>query len=109
MMTGFGMIGMIALAGIVVRNSIILVDFIQQGLAEGRPLREACVEAGAVRLRPILLTAGAAVMGAWVIVFDPIFSGLAWSFVFGVAASTVFTLLVIPVAFALTHRTKATS
>jgi len=105
--TATGMIGMIALAGIVVRNSIILVDFIQQGLAQGRPLKEACIEAGAVRLRPILLTAGAAVMGAWVIVFDPIFSGLAWSFVFGVAASTVFTLLVIPVAFTLTHRTAA--
>jgi multidrug efflux pump subunit AcrB len=107
--TATGMIGMIALAGIVVRNSIILVDFIQQGLAEGRPLREACVEAGAVRLRPILLTAGAAVMGAWVIVFDPIFSGLAWSFVFGVAASTVFTLLVIPIAFALTHRPRVSA
>ncbi|MEZ6014842.1 MAG: efflux RND transporter permease subunit [Planctomycetota bacterium] len=107
--TATGMIGVIALAGIVVRNSIILVDFIQQGLAEGRPLLEACVEAGAVRLRPILLTAGAAVMGAWVIVFDPIFSGLAWSFVFGVAASTVFTLLVIPVMFALTYRVKRES
>jgi len=102
--TATGMIGMIALAGIVVRNAIILVDFIQQGIAAGRPVAEACLEAGAVRLRPILLTAGAAVMGAWVIVFDPIFSGLAWSFVFGIAASTVFTLLVIPVTFALLFR-----
>ena len=104
--TATGMIGVIALAGIVVRNSIILVDFIQQGIAEGRSVREACIEAGAVRLRPILLTAGAAVMGAWVIVFDPIFSGLAWSFVFGIAASTIFTLLVIPVAYALFVRAE---
>ena len=61
----------------------------------------ACVLAGAVRLRPILLTAAAAVMGAWVIVFDPIFSGLAWSFVFGIVASTFFTLLVVPAAYML--------
>jgi multidrug efflux pump subunit AcrB len=102
--TATGMIGMIALAGIVVRNSIILVDFIQQHRAQGATVVQACVEAGAVRLRPILLTAGAAVMGAWVIVFDPIFSGLAWSFVFGVAASTAFTLLIVPIAYALTQR-----
>jgi multidrug efflux pump subunit AcrB len=101
--TATGMIGMIALAGIVVRNAIILVDFVQKNRATGRAVIESCVEAGAVRLRPILLTAGAAVMGAWVIVFDPIFSGLAWSFVFGVAASTAFTLLVVPIAYALTQ------
>jgi len=100
--TATGMIGVIALAGIVVRNSIILVDFIEQNRARGMDPREACIEAGAVRLRPILLTAGAAVMGAWVIVFDPIFSGLAWSFVFGIVASTAFTLLVVPLVHALT-------
>jgi multidrug efflux pump subunit AcrB len=101
--TATGMIGIIALAGIVVRNSIILIDFIEQHRARGMTAVEACIEAGAVRLRPIALTAGAAVMGAWVIVFDPIFSGLAWSFVFGILASTAFTLLVVPVAYALTR------
>lgn len=99
--TATGMIGLIALAGIVVRNSIILIDFIEQKIARGMPIHEACVLAGAVRLRPILLTAAAAVMGAWVIVFDPIFSGLAWSFVFGIVASTFFTLLVVPAAYML--------
>ncbi|MEZ5974554.1 MAG: efflux RND transporter permease subunit [Planctomycetota bacterium] len=99
--TATGMIGLIALAGIVVRNSIILIDFIEQNVEKGMPVKEACVLAGAVRLRPIVLTAAAAVMGAWVIVFDPIFSGLAWSFVFGIIASTFFTLLVVPAAYAL--------
>ncbi|HED64317.1 MAG TPA: efflux RND transporter permease subunit [Planctomycetes bacterium] len=99
--TATGMIGMIALAGIVVRNSIILIDFIQHNCALGLSTAEACIESGAIRLRPIMLTAGAAVMGAWVIVFDPIFSGLAWSFVFGVIVSTAFTLLVIPLTYAL--------
>ncbi|MCA9002777.1 MAG: efflux RND transporter permease subunit, partial [Planctomycetes bacterium] len=99
--TATGMIGLIALAGIVVRNSIILIDFIEQNVQRGMPVKEACVLAGAVRLRPIVLTAAAAVMGAWVIVFDPIFSGLAWSFVFGVIASTFFTLLVVPAAYTL--------
>jgi len=101
--TATGMIGVIALAGIVVRNSIILVDFIEQNRARGLSAVEACIEAGAVRLRPIALTAGAAVLGAWVIVFDPIFSGLAWSFVFGIVASTGFTLLVVPIAYAATR------
>jgi multidrug efflux pump subunit AcrB len=95
------MIGLIALAGIVVRNSIILIDFIEVLRAQGRDLREAIVEAGATRLRPILLTAGAALLGAWVIVLDPIFSGLAWAFIFGIFASTGFTLLVVPTAYAL--------
>jgi len=99
--TATGMIGVIALAGIVVRNSIILIDFIEHNRAAGMPTGPACIEAGCVRLRPIFLTAGAAVMGAWVIVFDPIFSGLAWSFVFGILASTAFTLLVVPAAYAL--------
>ncbi len=102
--TATGMIGMIALAGIVVRNSIILIDFIHHHEAKGLPVEDACCEAGVIRLRPILLTAGAAVLGAWVIVFDPIFSGLAWSFVFGIVASTAFTVLVIPLVYILTHR-----
>ena len=73
------MIGMIALAGIVVRNSIILIDFIHHSLARGLSLDDAILEAGAMRLRPILLTAGAAMLGSAVITLDPIFSGLAWS------------------------------
>ena len=97
--TATAMIGMIALAGIVVRNSIILVDFVRHRLAEGVPLREAVLQSGMSRLRPIVLTAGAAMLGAWPITLDPIFSGLAWSLVFGVLASTAFTLVVIPVAY----------
>ncbi|HEY8369148.1 MAG TPA: efflux RND transporter permease subunit, partial [Thermodesulfobacteriota bacterium] len=98
--TATAMIGMIALAGIVVRNSIILIDFIDARLAEGgRSITEAVLDAGAVRIRPILLTAGAAMLGAWVIVFDPIFSGLAWSFLFGIFASTLFTVAVVPVIY----------
>jgi len=95
--TATGMIGMIALSGIVVRNSIILIDFIQVLIAEGREsAREAVIEAGAVRIKPILLTAGTSMMGTWVMVLDPIFSGLAWSFIFGILTSTAFTLLVVP-------------
>lgn len=101
--TATGMIGMIALAGIVVRNSIILIDFIHWRLDHGERLHQAIVEAGAVRFTPILLTAGAAIFGAWVITLDPVFSGLAWSFIFGVFASTAFTLLVVPVVYNLVY------
>lgn len=101
--TATAMIGMIALSGIVVRNSIILIDFIHHALKRGVPLREALVESGAVRLRPILLTAGAALLGNWIITLDPIFSGLAWSIIFGVFASTAFTLVVIPVVYWLVY------
>ena len=97
--TATAMIGMIALAGIVVRNSILLIDFVQQALRQGRPLEDALLESGAVRLRPILLTAGTTLLGNWVITLDPIFSGLAWSVIFGIFASTAFTLIVIPVVF----------
>ena len=97
--TATAMIGMIALAGIVVRNSIILIDFIHLRSAQGLGLKEAIVEAGAIRFTPILLTAGAAIFGAWVITLDPVFSGLAWSFIFGIFASTVFTLLVVPIVY----------
>ncbi|TXI38222.1 MAG: efflux RND transporter permease subunit, partial [Nitrosomonas sp.] len=103
--TATAMIGMIALAGIVVRNSIILVDFIERIRARGDvTLPEALIEAGAIRLRPIFLTAGAAMLGAFVIILDPIFSGLAWSFIFGIFASTLFSLLVIPVVYFLIHK-----
>jgi len=97
--TATAMIGMIALAGIVVRNSIILIDFVRHRRAEGVALREALLDSGAKRLRPIVLTAGAAMLGAWPITLDPIFSGLAWSLIFGLLASTAFTLVVVPVAY----------
>jgi len=98
---------MIALAGIVVRNSIILIDFIHVLMARGhKSLKDAIIEAGAIRTRPILLTAGAALFGSWVITLDPIFSGLAWSFIFGIFASTLFSLLVVPVFYYLVYRNK---
>jgi multidrug efflux pump subunit AcrB len=100
------MIGMIALAGIVVRNSIILIDFIQRLREQGLPLAEALIEAGATRMRPIFLTAGAALFGSFIITLDPIFSGLAWSFIFGIFASTAFSLYVVPVVYFLINRPK---
>ena len=101
--TATAMIGMIALAGIVVRNSIILIDFIHLSQQRGLSLREAILEAGAVRFRPILLTASAAMLGSIVITLDPIFSGLAWSFIFGIFASTAFSLVVVPVIYNLVY------
>ncbi|MDB1126307.1 efflux RND transporter permease subunit [Vibrio algarum] len=102
--TATAMIGMIALAGIVVRNSLVLIEFIQQSLAEGKALKDALIESGAVRMRPILLTAGTTLLGNIVITLDPIFNGLAWAIIFGITASTVFTLLVIPVVYNLAYR-----
>ncbi|MEP7152386.1 MAG: efflux RND transporter permease subunit, partial [Nitrospira sp.] len=99
--TATSMIGFIALAGIIVRNSILLVDFIQHQEAEGVPLLEAVIRAGAIRTRPILLTAAALMVGAFVIILDPIFQGLAVSLLFGVGASTLLTLVVIPVLYYL--------
>ena len=104
--TATGMIGMIALAGIVTRDSIILVDFIHLSLARGRSLFDAIMESRVVRLRPILLTTGAAMLGAVPIIIDPIFSGLAWALIFGLFASTLFTLFVIPVAYWLLYAHK---
>ncbi|NLF71568.1 MAG: efflux RND transporter permease subunit [Candidatus Anammoximicrobium sp.] len=101
--TATGMIGMIALAGIVTRDAIILVDFIHLSLAHGRSLFDAIMESRVVRLRPILLTATSAMLGAVPIIIDPIFSGLAWSLIFGLFASTLFTLFVIPVAYWLIY------
>ncbi|MGZ8216958.1 efflux RND transporter permease subunit [Methylomagnum sp.] len=102
--TATAMIGMIALAGIVVRNSIILIDFIGKLRAGGATLADALIEAGATRMRPIFLTAGAAMFGSFVITLDPIFSGLAWSFIFGIFASTAFSLYVVPVVYFLLNR-----
>ncbi|MEZ5849252.1 MAG: efflux RND transporter permease subunit [Hyphomicrobiaceae bacterium] len=93
------MIGFIALAGIIVRNSILLVDFIRQRRGEGAPLRQVLIEAGSIRFKPILLTALAAMIGAAVILFDPIFQGLAISLLFGLVSSTLLTVLVIPAIY----------
>lgn len=101
--TATAMIGMIALAGIVTRDAIILVDFIGQSVKKGRPLFDAIMESRVVRMRPILLTAGAAMLSSIPITLDPIFSGLAWSLIFGLFASTIFTLFVIPVTYWLFH------
>lgn len=100
------MIGMIALAGIVTRNSIIIVDFTHIALARGRTLIQALIESCSVRLRPILLTSGAAMLGAWPITKDSVFAGLAWSLIFGLFASTLFSLLVIPVAYYLMYKSQ---
>ena len=99
--TATSMIGFIALAGIIVRNSILLVDFIRRRRADGVSLRVALLDAGAVRSRPIVLTAAAAIIGAAFIITDPIFQGLAISMVFGLATSTALTLLVIPAVYVL--------
>jgi multidrug efflux pump subunit AcrB len=104
--TATAMIGMIALAGIVVRNSLILVEFIHLALTEGKSLHDALLQAGAVRMRPIFLTAGTTLLGNLVITLDPIFSGLAWAIIFGIAASTMFTLFVVPVLYNLVYANK---
>ncbi|WP_053992849.1 efflux RND transporter permease subunit [Mangrovimonas sp. TPBH4] len=104
--TATSFIGMIALAGIMVRNSVLLIDFINLRVAEGVPLKQAAIEAGAVRTTPILLTAGTVVIGAFVILFDPIFQGLAISLMGGTIVSTVFTLLVVPLVYYMIERKK---
>ncbi|AWO92604.1 MULTISPECIES: efflux RND transporter permease subunit [Bradyrhizobium] len=110
--TATSMIGFIALAGIIVRNSILLVDFIRHSGGEGKSLREVVLEAGAVRFKPILLTALAAMIGAATILLDPIFQGLAISLLFGLASSTLLTVLVIPaiyVALRTPHKAASTT
>jgi multidrug efflux pump subunit AcrB len=97
--TATSMIGFIALAGIIVRNSILLVDFIRHTGGIDRPLADVLLEAGAIRFKPILLTALAAMIGAAVILTDPIFQGLAISLLFGLASSTALTVLVIPAIY----------
>jgi multidrug efflux pump subunit AcrB len=101
--TATSMIGFMAGAGIVVRNSIILVDFIELRLSHGRPLAEACIESGAVRFRPMMLTAFAVVVGGLVILADPIFQGLAISLLFGAIASLVISPLAVPLIYYMTH------
>ena len=107
--TATSMIGMIALAGIMVRNSVLLIDFINLRLKEGIDFKKAVIEAGAVRTTPILLTAGTVVIGAFVILFDPIFQGLAISLMGGTIASTFLTLLVVPLVYYLTERKNYSS
>jgi len=97
--TATSMIGMIALAGIIVRNSILLVDFINEELRRGAAFRDAVINSAAVRAKPILLTALAAVIGAFFILDDPIFSGLAVSLIFGILVSSLLTLVVIPLLY----------
>ena len=99
--TATAMIGMIALSGIVVRNSLVLVDFVHGALREGVPLDEALVRSCAIRTRPILLTAGTTLLGNLVITLDPVFSGLAWAIIFGILASSLFSLGVVPVIYRL--------
>jgi multidrug efflux pump subunit AcrB len=97
--TATSMIGFIALAGIIVRNSILLVDFIRHTRSADKSLRETLLEAGMIRFKPIVLTAAAAMIGAAVILTDPIFQGLAISLLFGLASSTLLTVLVIPAIY----------
>jgi multidrug efflux pump subunit AcrB len=101
--TATAMIGMIALAGIVIRNSLILIEFIIQARKAGMALNDALLQAGAIRMRPVLLTAGTTLLGNLIITLDPVFSGLAIAIIFGILASTLFTLIVIPVVYYLIY------
>ncbi|MES0446056.1 MAG: efflux RND transporter permease subunit [Desulfobacterales bacterium] len=107
--TATAMIGMIALGGIVVRNAILLIDFIKTNVTQGKSVEEAIIESGAVRLRPIVLTTFTTMLGAWPITLDPIFSGLAWALIFGLFVSTAFTLVLIPTAYYLVYGKKPTT
>ena len=104
--TATSFIGMIALAGVMVRNSVLLIDFIEIRLNEGIPIKQAIIDAGAVRTTPILLTTGAVVIGAVIILFDPIFQGLAISLVFGAIVSTLLTLIVVPLIYYMSEKKK---
>jgi hypothetical protein len=105
--TATSMIGFIALAGIILRNSILLIEFTEQKIKEGYHIEEALLEAGIVRTRPILLTAAAVIVGAFVIIFDPIFNGLAISLIFGTFASTTLTLVVVPLLYYMMEQERA--
>jgi multidrug efflux pump subunit AcrB len=105
--TATSMIGFIAGAGIVVRNSIILVDFIELRLRDGMPLAQAVVDAGAVRFRPMALTAAAVIVGSAVILFDPIFQGLAISLMAGEVASLLLSRMAVPILYYLGNRQQS--
>ncbi|MFC1597089.1 efflux RND transporter permease subunit [Planctomycetota bacterium] len=104
--TATGMIGIIALAGLADRNAILLIEFLHTALRKGMNLHDALIHSGAVRLRPIVLTSAAAMLGASPITLDPVFSGLAWALIFGLVVSTAFTLLIIPVMYWLLYEKK---
>jgi multidrug efflux pump subunit AcrB len=107
--TATSMIGMIALGGIVIRNSLVLIEFVQDALKSGIALEEAILRSGAIRFRPIILTAATTALGAWPITLDPVFSGLAWALIFGLFASTLFSLLVVPVTYYAVNRKRQPS
>lgn len=102
--TATSMIGFIALAGIMVRNAVLLIDFIEHSMAQGKPLREAVIESGAIRTRPVVLTTVAVVVGALFMLPDPIFAGLGVSLITGAVVSTVLTLLIIPLMYYFHHK-----
>jgi len=104
--TATSFIGMIALAGVMVRNSVLIIDFIEIRLNDGIPIKQAIIDAGAVRTTPILLTTGAVVIGASIILFDPIFQGLAISLVAGAIVSTILTLIVVPLLYYMVEKHK---
>ncbi|MGC8493977.1 MAG: efflux RND transporter permease subunit [Syntrophobacteraceae bacterium] len=104
--TATAMIGMIALSGIATRNAILLIEFVEERKKEGKPLQRSLIEAGALRTRPIFLTSLAAMLAAWPISLDPVFSGLAWALIFGIAVSTFFTLIVVPVVYFMAYGPK---
>jgi multidrug efflux pump subunit AcrB len=104
--TATSMIGMIALAGIIVRNSILLVDFIELQVSQGMAFKEAVLQSASVRAQPIALTGLAAMIGAFFILDDPIFNGLAVSLIFGILVSTLLTLVVIPVLYYALYRRR---
>jgi multidrug efflux pump subunit AcrB len=101
--TATAMIGMIALAGIATRNSILLIEFVEKRREEGKEIIQSLIEAGALRTRPILLTSLSAMLAAWPITLDPIFSGLAWALIFGITVSTFFTLMVVPMVYYMAY------
>src|SRR5687767_8755601 len=107
--TATSMIGFIAGAGIVVRNSIILVDFVELRLNQGMPLADAVIDAGAVRFRPMMLTAAAVIVGSGVILFDPIFQGLAISLMAGEVASLLLSRVTVPVLYFMSHQPRRTT
>jgi multidrug efflux pump subunit AcrB len=100
------MIGFMALAGIMVRNAVLLIDFIDHGTANGKSLEDAVIESGAIRTRPVVLTTVTVMVGALFMLPDPIFSGLGVSLITGAFVSTVLTLLVIPLAYYRYHRLR---
>jgi len=104
--TATAMIGMIALAGIVVRNSVVLITFIRDAMEQGAALQEAILSSGAVRMRPIFLTATTTALSALPITLDPIFSGLAWALIFGLFVSTAFSLVLVPMIYYMIYRRK---